>query len=365
MKTPVLREIHERSGGRFAEYAGWMLPMDYGSAVREVRAVRTAAGLFDVSHMGRFDMYGESSLRGLQNLLTNDLPRLADAGGQYTLICNTEGGVKDDLIIYRRSYDLYYLVVNAANLDKDKGWISQRLPTGAGLVDCTDDTALFALQGPESAAILARAGMPEVAEVRRFHLADGRIAGVHITAARTGYTGEDGFEITCRSRDAELVWTTLLSAGEPEGLVPCGLAARDVLRIEAGLPLYDHEMDEQTTPVEAGLMRWVKLDKGAFIGRDAIAARLRVGPEKKLIGVRMEGRDVPRAGDAVQSSAGEGRVTSGTFSPTLGCGVAMAYMPPEIAEGERVQVIVHGKPRPGWLRKLPLYSRGAKPADQP
>jgi len=359
MKTPVLHQIHERSGGRIAEYAGWMLPIDYGSVIREVNAVRTKAGLFDVSHMGRFDVWGEAALASLQELLTNDAARLADGAGQYTLMCNHDGGVKDDLIVYRRSADLYFLVVNAANLDKDKAWISGHLAAGARLTDCTSDTTLFALQGPESVRILGHAGMPEAEQVRRFHLTEGRIAGADIIAARTGYTGEDGFEITCRNQDAERIWASLLSAGEPYGLIPCGLAARDVLRTEAGLPLYGHELDEQTTPVEASLMRWVKLDKGRFIGRDAIAAVLQRGPERKLIGIEMEGRVVPRAGDKVESAVGEGRVTSGTFSPTLGRGIALAYMPPAAEEGDLVKVVIHGKPRPGRLRKLPLYSRKA------
>jgi aminomethyltransferase len=357
MKTPVLKAVHEQAGARMGEFAGWNLPIHYGSAVREVEAVRRAAGIFDVSHMGRLDVFGPDALPNLQRLLTNDASKLTDTAGQYTLMCNSEGGVIDDLIVFQGSEDSYGLVVNASNLNKDKYWIAEHLAGDVQFVDCTPNTALVALQGPNASRILTAAGMPNAHDLRRFHLACGKIAGSDLTASRTGYTGEDGFEIACTAEAAAPVWNALMSAGEPFGIAPCGLAARDVLRTEAGLPLYGHEMDEQTTPVEAGLMRWVKLDKEDFIGRDAIATAAERGPSRRLTGIRMEGRFVPRPEDPVHTSAGDGIVTSGTFSPTLGFGIAMAYVPSAASEGQSVEIMIHGKARPGVLQRLPLYSK--------
>ncbi|MEN6371451.1 MAG: glycine cleavage system aminomethyltransferase GcvT [Armatimonadota bacterium] len=357
MKTPVLNEVHQRAGGRIGEFAGWMLPIHYGSAIRETEAVRNAAGLFDVSHMGRLEVIGEEALPALQKLFTNDLSKLNDGGGQYTLMCNPEGGVIDDLIAFRKKADHFYLVVNASNLDKDKAWIVKNLPEKVALVDRTPETALVALQGPNAIDILVKSGLTGATEVKRFHFLHGKLGDYDVLAMRTGYTGENGFEIACRKEDAEAVWNLLIDNGKDMGLIPCGLASRDVLRTEAGLPLYGHEMDEKTTPAEAGLMRWVKLDKGEFFGRDNISALVENGLPKKLAGIEMEGRDVPRPEDAVETSAGNGTVTSGTYSPSIGKGIAMAYVPPTVQDGEQVNVLVHGKPRPGMIKKLPLYSR--------
>lgn len=357
MKTPVLNNVHERSGAKIGEFAGWMLPIDYGSAIKEVNAVRNAAGMFDVSHMGRLEVIGEQAIPALQKLFTNDITKLEDGGGHYTLMCNPKGGVIDDLIAFRMTADHFYIVVNASNLEKDKAWIERHLPDGVKMIDKSPKTALIALQGPVAIETIVKAGLTAAADTKRFHLVQGQVAGKDVLATRTGYTGEDGFEIACANEDAEIIWNALIKAGEDKGVVPCGLAARDVLRTESALPLYGHEMDEDTTPAEAGLMRWVKLDVGEFIGRDAIAALVERGLDKKLIGIQMEGRVVPRADDTVASNKGEGRVTSGTFSPTLGLGIAMAYLPPTAEEGEQVQVMVHGKPRPGTVKKLPLYSR--------
>ncbi|MCL5103809.1 MAG: glycine cleavage system aminomethyltransferase GcvT [Armatimonadetes bacterium] len=357
MRTTIIHEVHLRAGARMGEFAGWSLPMDYGGVLREVQAVRTAAGLFDVSHMGRLEIFGADAADTLQRLLTNDLSRLSDGGGQYTLMCNPDGGVTDDLIVFRMAADRFYLVVNASNLDKDKAWITRNLPGSAVLEDCTLDTAMFALQGPRAEAIMVAAGMPNTPNLSRFHFAWGDIADNKVLVLRTGYTGEDGFEIVCRSESAEAVWNALIAAGGNHGLTLCGLAARDVLRIEAALPLYGHEIDEHISPVEAGLMRWVKLEKGDFVGRKPIAELVDRGPSRKLIGVDMAGRFVPRAGDTVSGEQGQGVVASGTFSPTLGVGIAMAYMPPDAEAGTPVEVMIHDKPRHGVLRKLPFCSR--------
>lgn len=359
MKTPVLNSVHERSGAKIGEFAGWMLPLDYGSAIKECNAVRNAAGMFDVSHMGRLEVMGEGALEALQNLYTNDISKLEDGGGQYTLMCNPEGGVIDDLIAFRMKADHYWIVVNASNLDKDKEWMQKHLPAGVTMIDRSPETALIAVQGPAAIETLVKAGLTEAAETKRFHLVQGKVAGFEVIATRTGYTGEDGFEVACQNEDAEKVWEAILEAGKDMGVAPCGLASRDVLRTEAALPLYGHEMNDTITPAEAGLMRWVKLDTN-FIGRDAIAAQIEKGLPHKLMGIVMEGRFVPRPEDVVETPAGEGTVTSGTFSPILSCGIAMAYVPPTSEEGQQVQVLIHGKPKPGILKTLPLYSRKKK-----
>lgn len=357
MKTPVLNDVHERSGGRIADFAGWRLPMDYGSAIQEVKAVRTAAGLFDVSHMGRLEVVGEQALPALQRLFTNDLGKLVDNGGIYAMMCNPQGGVIDDLIAFRKNENHFLVVVNASNLEKDKKWILENLPEGVTLKDNSADTILIALQGPKAGETLAKAGFEGVSEIKRFHMAEGKIAGADALATRSGYTGEDGFEICAANADAEKIWEALLEAGKDFGVIPCGLAARDVLRTESALPLYGHELDADITPAEASLMRFVKMDKGDFIGRDAIATQIEKGLERKLIGIMMEGRFVPRPEDVVETPAGQGKVTSGTFSPMLGCGIAMAFLPASVEVGEKVDVLIHGKPKPGIVSKLPLYSK--------
>lgn len=354
MNTPVLLELHKSLGARIGDYAGWRLPIDYGSSIREVQAVRTAAGLFDVSHMGRLDLVGEGAVDVLRHVMTNDVLSLIDCAGQYTLMLNEAGGVKDDLILYRRAADSFFLVVNAANHGKDTGWISSHIHNRSELIDCTSSTAMFALQGPKSAEIAARAGFGGTSELRRFHFIDREFSGRRLLIARTGYTGEDGFEIISHADDAKPVWKMLISAGADLGLVPCGLAARDILRIEAGLPLYGHEIDENITPVEAGLMHFVRKTRDDFLGKAAIVG---LEPVERLVGIEMSGRMVPRTGDAVITSSGHGRVTSGTYSPTLGKGIAIAFVPSEAEDGEETEVEIHGTRRTGAIGHLPLYSR--------
>jgi len=357
MKTSALNDIHEQSGARMGEFAGWRLPIDYGSVISEVWAVRAAAGLFDVSHMGRLATTGGGVFAALQRLLTNDLSRLDDGGCQYTLMCRPDGGVIDDLIVCRESAQRYLAVVNASNHARDCSWISEHLPESVSMTDTTAQTSMLALQGPNSVRILAAAGMAEASEIGRFRLGAGRISHIEVMASRTGYTGEDGFEIMCDNSAAGDVWKALMSAGANYGLTRCGLAARDVLRIEAALPLYGHEIDEQTNPVEAGLTRFVKPENKEFVGREAIVEVMRRGARRKLVGVRMAGRAIPRSGAAVICEAGEGAVTSGTFSPTLGIGVAIAYMPPTAAAEAPVEVVVRGRAQPGSLCALPFYTR--------
>lgn len=363
MKTVPLNDTHDSLHGKMIDFCGWRLPVDYGSAIREVQAVRTAAGLFDVSHMGRLSFEGPDTLDALQKLLTNDLAKMDDGRCIYTLMCNPAGGVIDDLIVSKASSDRYLMVVNAANHDKDVAWIRDHLPASVKLTDHTPETAMLALQGPRAIEIAVAAGATNASSIGRFRFASGRIGQTDVTLSRTGYTGEDGFEITCPSESAAEVWSTIMSAGAEFGLLPCGLAARDLLRIEAALPLYGHEIDMDTNPVEAGLTRWIKPDKGEFIGRDRIVKALEGEVSRKLVGIKMTVRAVPRAGDKVSTSFGTGIVTSGTYSPTLAAGIAMAYVPPEVPEGADVEIAVHGKTQPGKVCALPFYVRGRSSGD--
>lgn len=364
MKTVPLNDTHDSLRGKMIDFCGWRLPVDYGSAIREVQAVRTAAGLFDVSHMGRLSFQGPDTLNALQKLLTNDLAMMDDGRCLYTLMCNSTGGVIDDLIVSRASANRYLMVVNAANHDKDVAWIKDHLPASVKLTDHTPATAMIALQGPNAMEIAVAAGATSAREIGRFRFASGRIGQTDVTLSRTGYTGEDGFEITCPSESAADVWNALMTAGADHGLTPCGLAARDLLRIEAALPLYGHEIDEGIGPVEAGLTRWIKPEKGDFIGREPIVKAIEGGTSRKLVGIKMVVRAVPRAGDTVSTSEGEGIVTSGTYSPTLAAGIAMAYLPPDVAEGSDVEIAVHGKAQPGKVCALPFYTRGRSSGDK-
>lgn len=358
MKNLALSELHENLNARMDEYAGWRMPLDYGSAVREVRAVREKAGLFDISHMGRLKLSGSGAIDVLQLLSTNDPARLTDGSGQYTLLTNASGGVIDDAIVYRRSAECFYVVVNAVNREKDINWISAHLPEHARLTDHTDQSVFLALQGPRASEILSKAGAEVATTRKRFEFVLTNIGSVPCAISRTGYTGEDGFEIATWSQHGEILWRILSEAGG-EDLAPCGLAARDVLRIEAGYPLYGHEIDETISPVEAGLMRFVRFDSRRFVGRDPLAEAVSRSQSRALIGLEMEDRTVPRVGDELfVGDHRVGSVSSGTFSPTLSKGIALVFVEPEIAvEGRQVQLQSRNSRRIGMLRKPPLYRR--------
>lgn len=358
MKNLILNEVHENLGARMNEYAGWQMPLDYGSAVREVRAVREKAGLFDISHMGRLELSGSGAIDVLQFLSSNDPGRLTDGIGQYTLLTNQSGGVIDDAITYRRGAECFYVVVNAVNRERDVSWISAHLSNSAVLTDHTEKTVFLALQGPTAPEILAKAGAEIATGLKRFEFALTHVDSVPCAISRTGYTGEDGFEIVSWSEDGDRLWRILSEAGG-EDVTPCGLAARDVLRIEAGFPLYGHEIDETTSPIEAGLMRFVRFDSRRFVGRDALSEALGRNQSRTLIGLEMEDRTVPREGDEL--FAGDRRVgcvSSGTFSPILSKGIALVFVEPEMAvEGRQVELQSRNSRRIGKLRKPPLYRR--------
>ncbi|MGC8783169.1 MAG: glycine cleavage system aminomethyltransferase GcvT [Armatimonadota bacterium] len=344
-RTP-LAEIHPQMGARMVEFAGWWMPVQYGGIIQEARAVRENVGLFDISHMGRFHLRGAEAIPALDRLTTNDVSALTDGAAQYSLLTNPHGGVIDDIIVYRLSSDHLLVVVNAANAGKDKGWIQQHLPPSVTLEDATVQTAMIAVQGPKAIDLVSRLFAQNLAELPRFHVTSSRWSGYPMLVARTGYTGEDGVELILDASAAEPLWNALHEAGA----VPCGLGARDVLRIEAGYPLYGHELNEHINPIEAGLS-WVVSKNKEFIGAEVIRRIREQGPTRKLVGLEVEGRMVARQGYPVQvNEQTVGEITSGTFSPTLERSIAMAFVSSEHSRmGNEVQVDVRGKPVPARI----------------
>ena len=359
LRRSPLHEIHRSLGAQFFEFAGWEMPLQFTSILEEHRAVREQAGLFDVSHLGQVEVSGPGAGRLLQSLLTNDVSRLEVGQSQYTLLCNEEGGVIDDLILYRRERERYLLVVNAANAQRDLDWIRSHLPREVTLEHAIGGAGLLALQGPRTARILEAVSDLDPSGVPAFHASEARVGGVVAYVGRTGYTGEDGFEVAVKGHDAIPVWEALMEAGEAEGILPAGLGARDTLRLEAALALHGHELDEETTPLEAGLGWCVAWDKGEFVGREPLLVQRSDGVDKKLVGLRMLDPGIPRHGYRVlEGDRPVGSVTSGSFSPTLRRSIALAYVPPRLAEvGTEVSVEIRGRPRRAEVVRKPFYRR--------
>lgn len=314
------------------EFAGYEMPVQYGSILAEHRAVRERAGLFDVSHMGQLHLAGPGAEAAVERLVTCPVATLRPGQVRYGLLCRETGGVVDDVTVYRSAADAFFLCVNAANVEKDRDWVLAHAGAGAELHDRSDETGLLALQGPASAEILASVAEPDPRPLRRFRFADARVAGHRVLVSRTGYTGSDGFELYCAAADAASLWDALLEAGRGAGLVPAGLGARDTLRLEAALPLYGHELDDDTTPLEAGLERFVDFDGGRFVGAEALRRQRAEGVARRLVGFEVEGRGVARAGHPLlHGGALVGRVTSGAPSPTLGKPIGLGYVPAALA----------------------------------
>jgi len=345
-------------------FAGWEMPVQYAGVSEEHRAVREAAGLFDVSHMGELVLEGEHAAAVVDYLITNDARRLADGQALYTCACNEHGTILDDLIVYRIAHERWLIVCNAGNREKMVAHFSKAAEHHCGFEDASDRTAMIALQGPRALEIVAKAG-PEGASlstVPAFHFRDVTLAGVRCTVARTGYTGEDGIELFCPPGGAPQIWRTLLDLGRPLGLAPCGLAARDTLRLEARLSLYGNDIDETTNPIEAGLSWVVKLDKGDFVGRDALARIKAEGPARKLVGFEMTGRGIARHGYPLldTSSARVGVCTSGSPGPTVGKNIGLGYLPTVLsAIGTDFLVDCRGRLVEAKVVKTPFYKRGS------
>lgn len=370
-RTPLFPCYGETEGARCIDFGGWELPVQFSGIQAEHEAVRRRAGLFDVSHMGEFLVTGPQAEQFLQRVTVNDVSRLLPGQAQYTLMCYPEGGVVDDLLIYRLGQERFMLVVNASNIGKDFQWLESHLPDAGDaavpaveLTDCSDATALLALQGPAAARILARVTDAPAGELAAFHFVEeAHVCGVQALISRTGYTGEDGFELYLRAEDAAAVWRGLLAAGKDGGLVPVGLGARDTLRFEARLPLYGQELSREITPLEAGLGIFVKLEKGDFIGREALLKQKEEGLPRKLAGIEMLDRGIPRSHYPVYAGPdGEqiGEVTTGTQSPTLKRNVGLALLKREYsAPDTEVWVEIRGKRLKAQVVKTPFYKRGA------
>lgn len=362
--TPLL-EAHRRAKARLVDFAGFTMPLQYTGIVDEHHAVRKAAGLFDVSHMGEVELTGPGALAAADRLVTNNVAALEDGQALYSPICHPHGGIVDDCLVYRFGAEHVRIVINASNIDKDVAHFVAQNGDRCALEDASERFALVAIQGPEAIAILQGLAGDGVAEIAPFHFAELEAAGVRCTAARTGYTGEDGFEIFCTPGDAEALWEALLETGRPRGLQPCGLGARDTLRLEARLPLYGNDITDETTPLEAGLGWTVKLDVADFIGRDALRAQKEAGLQRKLVCLEMRSRGIARHGYAIHlpDDAGElgervGEITSGTKSPTLEKAIALGYVPKRCAKrGTRLLVEVRGKKVEAEVVRGPFYKR--------
>lgn len=346
------------------EFGGWEMPVEYSGITQEHLAVRTQAGLFDVSHMGEIEVRGPQALPLLQFITSNDVSRLQPFQAQYTALTHPSGGAVDDCVVHKLDEDYYFICVNAANTDKDFDWIARHNRFGAGVRNASADYAQVALQGPRATAILARVTDANLADLRYYWCTWAECCGVRGLLARTGYTGEDGFEFYFPPTEAVRVWRALLESGERDGLVPAGLGARNTLRLEAAYPLYGHELDEDTTLLEAGLGWICKFDKGAFVGREALLTQRAQGVRKKLVGFEMVDRGIARDGYPVYSGRQQvGRVTSGSPAPYLKKNIGLAYVPPSAAAvGHEIQVEIRGKLVTARIVPLPFYRRASSKA---
>jgi aminomethyltransferase len=360
LKKTSLYDCHVRAGARIVPFAGWEMPVQYAGVVPEHRAVRTAAGLFDVSHMGELEMRGQYAGQVVNYLITNDASKLADGQALYTCACNELGTILDDLIVYRCGVERYLIVCNASNVAKMSAVFQKAADHHCEFEDRSERTALIALQGPKAFDVLALAGSDAASlrALKSFHFRDAVVANVTCTVARTGYTGEDGVEMFCATNDAPALWTQLMALGGPLGLVPVGLGARDTLRLEARLSLYGNDIDETTNPLEAGLGWVVKMDKGDFVGRSALEAVKAKGLSRKLVGFEMTGRGIARHGYPLKDADGNvvGVCTSGSPGPTVEKNIGLGYLPSAMsAVGTPFKVDCRGKPIDAVVVKTPFY----------
>ncbi|MEK4375548.1 glycine cleavage system aminomethyltransferase GcvT [Bacillus sp. FSL L8-0215] len=363
LKRTPLFHAYETFGAKTIDFGGWELPVQFSSIKEEHEAVRTKAGLFDVSHMGEVDVKGQDALPFLQRLLTNDVSKLTDGKALYTAMCYEDGGTVDDLLVYQKEKNHYLLVINASNIDKDVDWLLKHQEKDDVLIkNISDQTALLALQGPLAADIIKEVAGEEVTSLKPFtFLSKAEVANKEVLVSRTGYTGEDGFEIYCQSsEDAVHLWSALLEAGQPKGLIPCGLGARDTLRFEARLPLYGQELTKDISPLEGGIGFAVKTDKEAdFIGKAALKKQKEEGLKRKLVGIEMIDKGIPRTDYPVFSGEKQvGIVTTGTQSPTLKKNVGLALIETSVAElGAEVEVQVRKKRLKAKIVATPFYKR--------
>jgi aminomethyltransferase len=376
MKRTPLHGAHVQLGAKLIDFGGWEMPVQYTSITDEHLCVRKAAGMFDISHMGEVTVSGPDAAEFLNQTLTNDLQKIAPGQAQYTLMCNEAGGVIDDLYAYRLADDEYLLIINASRIAADLDWLEKQLVKsgkhGIVLKDISDSMAAVAVQGPKVVEFIGKifpgsphrgAAVQTITELTKNQIGEWSFGAQKVWVARTGYTGEDGFEIVAPAAIAADLWDQLLKAGGPHGLKPAGLGARDTLRTEVCYPLYGHELDEQTSPIEAGLGFFVALDKADFIGKPALFAQKQQGPKKKLIAFKMNDRSAPprpgyRIWSSGDASAPVGQVVSGTQSPSLGAGIGLGYVPTDIAKPSTpIEIEIRGKRVPATIVPKPFYKK--------
>lgn len=365
LKRTPLFEVYKEYGGKTVDFGGWELPVQFTSIKEEHEAVRTKAGLFDVSHMGEIEVKGPDSLDYLQKMMTNDVSKLKNGGAQYTAMCYETGGTVDDLLIYKLEDEHYLLVVNASNIEKDFDWMQDHLAGNVKIENLSEGMAQLALQGPLAEGVLQKlAKAHDLSTIGFFKFSEEvDLNGKKALVSRTGYTGEDGFEVYCDSKDAVSLWKEILEAGKDEGVIPCGLGARDTLRFEANLALYGQELSSEISPLEAGIGFAVKLNKEAdFIGKEALKQQKENGLPRKLVGIEMIDRGIPRHGYPVYKGDTQiGEVTTGTQSPTLKKNIGLALIDTKETElGNEVEVEIRGKRLKAAVSATPFYKRDKK-----
>jgi aminomethyltransferase len=364
MQRTPLYDAHRAAGAKLVDFAGWDMPIQYSGVVDEYQTVRSRAGLFDVSHMGRIGITGRGSSAFLQRITTNDLSKLPAGRSHYSMVCNERGGIKDDVFIYAVTPEEYLVCVNASNREKILAWMQGRKSAAedCSVNDRSQELAQLALQGPDSREMLAALDIEGLAALRARHVLQSKLFGESALISRTGYTGELGYELYLPAHLAQRVWNHLMDAGRPKGLKPAGLGSRDLLRLEMGYLLYGNDIDEETTPLEAGADWVVHLNKGDFIGRDALLRQQAAGPERRLAAFELLEKAVPRHGclilrpEAQEKAAGV--VTSGNFSPLLQKGIGLGYVPPALSgPGTRLHIDIRGKLLPAAVVKAPFYRK--------
>ncbi|WP_203258316.1 glycine cleavage system aminomethyltransferase GcvT [Hyunsoonleella ulvae] len=360
MKNTALNHIHETLGAKMVPFAGYNMPVQYEGVTIEHETVRNAVGVFDVSHMGEFLVEGPHALKLIQKVSSNDASKLTIGKAQYSCLPNDDGGIVDDLIIYYIKENTYLLVVNASNIEKDWNWIQSKNDVGATMRDLSEDYSLLAIQGPKAVEAMQSLTSHDLSAIKFYNFVVGDFAGIdHVIISATGYTGSGGFEIYCKNSEVEQIWNNVLEAGADYGIKPIGLAARDTLRLEMGYCLYGNDIDDTTSPIEAGL-GWITKFTKDFTNSEALKAEKERGPERKLVGFELNDRGIPRQGYDIVDGNGNiiGNVTSGTMAPSLGKGIGMGYVTPIFAApGSNIHIQIRKKAIPATVVKLPFYKK--------
>ena len=367
LKRTPLYEAHKKLGARIVDFAGWEMPVLYSGIIEEHRAVRNSVGIFDVSHMGEIEVVGREAVKLLQFLTVNDVTRLNDNECQYSMMCYPDGGIVDDILVYRLTGEKFMLCVNASNTEKDYQWILKSLHAGkpegmfrnAEVKNVSDNIGQISIQGKNSEPLLQKITGDDLSVMRHNHFVLTNVDGVNTLVSRTGYTGEDGFEIYFKSENAERVWNRLLEIGKEYDIKPVGLGARDTLRLEMKYPLYGNDISEKTTPLEAGLSWVTKFDKGNFMGRESLLKQKEGGPKRKLIGFEMTDKGIPRSHYSIFKGAEQvGEVTSGTMSPSLNKAIGVGYVKTEISDiGNEIEIDIRGSHQKAKIVSTPFYKR--------